>query len=150
VVGIYQWVATYNGNANSLGSSTSCGDTSEQVTVKPATPTVATTILLGDTVKVTGVPGAGTPTGTVTFTLYPNSSCSGTVFAPSQTVMLDGSGSASTTTSIAASSSGTYAWLVTFTPSGTNTNYTSASTTCSPTQSDEQSTISYAGSSPIS
>jgi hypothetical protein len=45
---------------------------------------------------------------------------------------------------------GTYSWKVTFTPdTNANPNYVGAATVCSPAQSDETATISYAGNSPI-
>jgi hypothetical protein len=62
-------------------------------------------------------------------------------------VTLGADGTASTATATAVDA-GTYSWKVTFT--STNPNYTGAATTCSPAQSDEQATISYAGTSPIS
>jgi len=142
-VGIYQFVATYNGNHNNLTASTSCGDTSEQVTVTPATPSLATTILLSDTVKVTGVTGAGPISGTVVFTLFPSNDCSGTVLS-TQNGTLDTNGMATTPNAVAVNANGVYSWRVTFTPSS-GSNYTSASTTCSA----EQANIAYQSPSPI-
>jgi len=141
-VGIYQFVATYNGNSNNLTASTSCGDTSEQVTVTPATPSLATTILLSDTVKVTGVTGAGPVSGTVVFTLYPSVDCTGTPVSSPQNGTLDANGMASTTTPVPVNSAGTYSWKVDFTPSA-GSNY-APSTTCT-----EQATIAYQSPSPI-
>jgi hypothetical protein len=53
------------------GTVSACGDATEQVTVGPATPSIATKILLSDKAKVTGVNGAGLIAGSVVFTLYP-------------------------------------------------------------------------------
>jgi hypothetical protein len=145
-VGIYQWVASYAGNAQNLPDDTACNDTAEQVTVSPVTPPVATKILLSDKAKVSAVPGAGDPTGSVLFQLYPSADCSGAVVY-SETLALGADGTAMTTTPFAVDA-GTYSWKVTFT--STNPNYTGAATVCTPDQSDEQASISYAGTSPIS
>jgi hypothetical protein len=145
-IGVYQWVANYAGNAQNQSASTSCNDASEQVVVTPATPPIATKILLSDSVKVSSVPGAGNPTGSVLFQLYPSGDCSGSVLY-SETVTLAADGTGATSTPVAVNA-GTYSWKATFT--STNANYTGAATTCSPAQSDEKATISYAGTSPIS
>jgi hypothetical protein len=144
-VGVYQWVANYSGNAQNLSASTSCNDATEQVVVSPATPPIATKILLSDQVKVSSVPGAGTPAGSVFFELYPSADCSGSSVY-TETVSLAANGTAMTSTPVAVNA-GTYSWKVTFT--STNANYTDAATTCSLAQSDEKAVISYAGSSPI-
>jgi hypothetical protein len=145
-VGVYQWIASYAGNAQNNPVATACNDTTEQVVVSPATPPIASKILLSDTAKVSTVAGAGTPTGSVLFELFPSADCSGSV-QHSETVALAADGTATTATPTAVNA-GTYSWRVTFT--STNPNYTGAATTCSPAQSDEQATISYAGTSPIS
>jgi len=145
-VGVYQWVASYAGNTQNLPVATGCDDTGEQVTVTPATPSIATKILLSDRARVSTVPGAGSPTGSVLFQLYPSADCSGTAVA-SETVTLGADGTATTTTPVAVNA-GTYSWKVTFT--STNPNYNGAATTCTQAQSDEQATIGYAGTSPIS
>ena len=144
-VGVYQWVASYAGNAQNLPASTLCNDTTEQVVVSPATPPIATKILLSDTAKVSSIAGAGTPTGSVLFELYPTADCTGTtVHSETQTLAANGTATTATATAVDA---GTYSWKVTFT--STNPNYTGAATTCSAAQSDEKAVISYAGSSPI-
>lgn len=147
-VGIYQWTAQYLGNAQNQASDvSSCGDTSEQVTVQPVTPTIETTILLSDKVKVTGVTGAGAISGTATFTLYPSADCSGTAVTGgtfSDVALVNGEAQTATPVAVAA---GTYSWKVEFTPSA-GSNYTGVTTTCSPA-ADEQATITYQSPSPI-
>ena len=159
-VGTYQWVAKYNGNAQNEGAPldangniifTSCGDTSEQVVVTPVTPPVSTKMKLSDTAKVASLAGAGAPKGDVTFKLYKSADCqSGLVAGTTQSVTIDASGAASSNAYLV--DSGTYSWLVTFTPDTSaatgNPNYTSATTVCTPAQSDETATFSYAGGSP--
>ena len=147
-VGIYQWTAQYLGNAQNQASDvSSCGDTSEQVTVQPVTPTIETTILLSDKVKVTGVSGAGAISGTATFTLYPSADCSGTAVTGgtfADVALVNGEAQTATPVAVAA---GTYSWKVEFTPSA-GSNYTGVTTTCSPA-ADEQATITYQSPSPI-
>jgi hypothetical protein len=149
VVGIYQWVATYNPNPNNMGVAGKCGTTSEQVTVQPATPPIASTIMLGDTVKVSPVTGAGSPTGTVSFSLYgpftslASVSCTGTPVTTEGPALIDANGEASTPTSVAVAA-GIYAWQVTYT--STAPNYSGTSTTCTA----EMANISYEAPSPIS
>lgn len=145
-VGVYQWVASYAGNAQNEPAATLCNDTAEQVVVQPATPPIATKILLSDSVKVSSVPGAGSPTGTATFQLFASADCSGSAIHTEADVALV-NGAAQTATPVAVNA-GTYSWKVSFT--STNPNYTNAATICSPAQSDEQATISYAGTSPSS
>ena len=144
-VGIYQWTAKYNGNAqNDATAVFGCGETVEQVTVSPATPSIATTILLSDTAKVTGVPGAGTISGSVVFTLHQSTDCTGAAVYDSGSVTLaNGSATTPDATAVAA---GDYSWKVVFTPSA-GSNYTGITTGCSP--ADEQASITYNGTSPI-
>jgi hypothetical protein len=146
-VGVYQWVASYSGNAQNLGASTACNDATEQVTVSPATPSVASTILLGDKAKVTGVSGAGVIAGSIEFQLFPSANCTGNTLHD-ETVTLAADGTALTTSDTLVNAAGTYSWKVTFTPTA-GSNYTGASTTCSPA-ADEQAGITYGGTSPIS
>jgi hypothetical protein len=144
--GVYQWTASYGGNAqNKAVPVTACGDTTEQVVVTPQSPTLATRMSLSDRVAVTGVAGAGSPTGTVVFELFNSAACTGTAVYTSGSITLTSGGAASGSTEVNA---GTYSWKVTFTPDPNNVNYTGASTTCTAAQSDEQATFSYAGTSP--
>lgn len=146
--GQYQWTASYSGNAQNLSvPATSCGDTTEQVLVTPQTPALATKMSLSDRVVVSGIPNAGTPNGTVVFGLFPSTDCSGTPVYTSGSIAISASGAASTPVATEVNA-GPYSWKVTFTPDSGNPNYTGASTTCTAAQSDEQATISYAGTSP--
>ena len=146
-VGIYQWTAQYLGNAQNQASDVSaCGDTSEQVTVQPAPPTLATPQLLSDKVKVSGVSGAGAISGTVDFQLFPTANCTGTALYTENGAAL--TSGVATTASATLVPAGSYSWKVTFHPSA-GSNYTGASTTCTATGADEQATISYTAPSPI-
>ena len=145
--GLYQWTASYAGNAqNQAVPVSACGDTTEQVIVTPATPTLATKMLLSDRVVVSGTAGVGVPTGTVVFQLYNSAGCTtGTDVWTSDPIELVSGAASSAAVAVGA---GTYSWKVTFTPSAGSVNYTAASTTCTAAQSDEKAVISYAGTSP--
>lgn len=81
--GTFNWVATYNGDANNNAVASACG--TEAVTVLPTSPAISTTpspasgivgVVISDTAVVTG---GLSPTGTVTFALYGpgDATCSG-------------------------------------------------------------------------
>ena len=118
-VGVYQWTAAYAGSAqNKAVPASACNDTTEQVTVTPATPTLASKILLGDTAKVSGIPNAGAPAGSVKFELFPSSDCTGTALYSQAGVVISATGTAGTSTATPVAA-GSYSWKVTFTPDTT-------------------------------
>ena len=141
--GNYYWTAVYSGDTNYTGSSTTCAEAGELVTVGSATTTAATTITqasssrgnagaigtFGDTATVSGIGGV-TPTGTVQFILYQGAGCTGVVELNSGQVALV-AGAAMASASFAASwtppTSGNYYWTVVY--SG-DANYTGSATTC--------------------
>jgi hypothetical protein len=91
----------------------------------PTTTTTTQSAIIADFAAATGF---GTPTGTVDFQLFTNSSCSSPPLYDSGPVTLDGSGHANTNSaamqppSLAA---GTYYWLVTYSGDANNTGSTS-------------------------
>ena len=118
--GVYNWIASYSGDANNSGASTACMD--EQVTIGKD-PTAVTTAasaggvvgtLIHDTAKVT-VTGGFNPTGTVTFTLFgPGvTTCTGTPLFTS-TVDLSETGTATSGTFSGTAKAGTYNWIATY------------------------------------
>ena len=117
-VGIYNWTASYSGDApNTLGVSTVCGDADESTTVikLPSTITTAQSWYPQDSATVGG--GGG---GTVTFTLYKNdSTCS------SSSAIVYASGAVSLVSGAAATSNSSFA--VTSVASGGDTYYWQAS-----------------------
>ena len=118
--GVYNWIATYSGDANNNGASTSCMD--EQVTIGKDPTAVTTAASAGgvvgtqihDTAKVT-VTGGFNPTGTVTFSLYgPGATtCTGTPLFTS-TVALSETGTATSGTFSGTAKAGTYNWVATY------------------------------------
>ena len=104
-VGYYFWIASYSGDANNMGYTTSCGASGETLDVTPAILEITTdvspaSILLGsapysanDTATITG---GYSPTGTITFYVYFSSSsapvCSDQVWV-SEAITVEGDGS---------------------------------------------------------
>lgn len=143
VVGTYNWVAVYSGDADNLGARSACG--SESVTFTKATPTIVTTASHGGPVGTqihdsAQVSGGDNPTGTVTFRLFApsNPTCaSGDASGAVQTVIvpLGSSGSATSAgTPFTTTEIGTYNWIATYSGDANNTG---VSTACN----DEQVTV---------
>jgi hypothetical protein len=137
--GTYNWTASFTGDGNNNAATEVCG--AEQVTVGRATPSMGTTVLDGstqapwtgsevtgadasDTATVTGVPGI-TPTGTVTYDLFANASCSGVPLS-NQTVVL-ALGTVPDSAATPALAEGAYGFQATY--SG-DANYTGATGSC--------------------
>ena len=106
--GTYRVIATYSGDSNYLGSSSSCGDPAEAVVVTKAPLPVTTqvapaTVTLGasfqDTATLPAPPaGEPTPTGSVTFNVYgpTDTTCAGPVlFTSTNPVNAAGTGAQS-------------------------------------------------------
>src|SRR5437016_3927968 len=118
--GTYRWKASYSGDTNNAAIATACNDPGETSVVNRATPaltTVATaTALVGgpisDTANLAG--GAGTLSGTVTFTLYgPNDATCGNaaIFTNTKAVVSSGGGTGTATADpFTPSQAGTYRW----------------------------------------
>ena len=124
-MGIYHWVATYNGDANNTTVSSGC--TTEPVTTGQATPTIATTPSAAGPVgtpvfDTATVSGGFNPTGTVTFQLFPPSDS--TCAAPPVFVSanpLSGSPLSATSGSFPTAAVGTYHWSATYSGDANNT-----------------------------
>ncbi len=85
--GKYYWVASYGGDAANNPVAGECGDDNETSTVDKASPAISTVAVATDpTVPTTSVQDSATltgltanATGSVTFTIYSNSSCTAVV-----------------------------------------------------------------------
>ena len=144
VVGTYNWVATYNGDADNLSAHSACG--SESVTFTKATPAIVTVATKGGPVgtqihDTAQVSGGDNPTGTVTFSLFApsNPTCANTEGSAGAvqtvTVPLGTNGSASSVASpYTTIEVGTYNWIAKYSGDANNK---SVSTACG----DEQVTI---------
>jgi hypothetical protein len=131
--GTYRWTATYGGDTNNLGSTTSCNDTNQSATVLTTTPTTITTqasatvVVGGQISDAATLSGGASPTGTITLDAYgPNdSSCSNApAFTASKNVTGNGTVSSG---SFTAATAGTYRWIAAY--SG-DTNNSPSSTNC--------------------
>ena len=122
--GTFRWTASWPGDANNQAASSGC--TAEQVTIGPASPTLGTTpspssgpvgSTLNDSASLTG---GYSPTGQITFKLYPPSDtqCTGTA-AYTQAVTVSG-GTATTSPGFAANIAGTWRWTASYSGDANN------------------------------
>jgi hypothetical protein len=118
-VGTYFWTANYSGDAKNEAASTACGDANESSVVNKAPSNIATVqrVFPQDSATVSASAG-GTPTGSVSFSLYgpSDTTCSGVAVYSETNVPLTGgaAGTTNTTFSVIASTSGTYRWVVSY------------------------------------
>jgi hypothetical protein len=117
-VGVYNWVATYGGDANNLSATSRCGDEpvsigkdSTSVTTVPSAGGVVGTAI-HDSAKVAGT---FSPTGTVTFALYgpSDTTCKGNAIFTS-TAAIDATGNAISGSFTLTTNAGTYNWVATY------------------------------------
>jgi hypothetical protein len=101
---------------NTAAGPEGCNSSTEQVLVSKLTPTGGTTILLDDSVTVTG-DGTHIPDGSATFSLYKDDAtcavAASLVYGPVE-IDLDSAGSASTTANVETVAGSTYRWKVTY------------------------------------
>src|SRR6266581_5252623 len=123
IAGTYEWIASYSGDSNYKGTTSSCNDTGEQSLVKKKDTTTPTgqKVVISDFAKPTGF---GTPTGTVTFSLFDNAGCTGTPIFTQTTSLVNGLAHADDPTPLNAN--GTYKWVVTYNGDANNSPSTSA------------------------
>ncbi len=142
--GSYSFMAHYNGDTNYLAVNSTC----EPLTVNRASPgisttaspdvgTVGTSNTFGDSASLSG---AYSPTGSVTFSLYGDLSCSTAVPTMSGSGAISGT-TASWSNSWTPPATGTYYWKAYYPGDGNNNAYTS---TCGPTSTNEQITVGQA------
>jgi hypothetical protein len=130
-VGTYNWIAVYSGDPpNTLGASTACGDANESSVVIQLQPTIATaqSVFPNDEATITVASGGGDLSGSVTFSLFDNATCTGTalfeetVDIPAMagltetvhTTNGDGVPATGLASDESVSVSGTYSWTSTF------------------------------------
>jgi hypothetical protein len=122
--GTFYWLDSYPGDANNNAFTSSCGPAGEQIVIAKASPTMttvatpttgtagATLLDLSDKATFSGT-GAAAPTGSVSFILYSNSSCTTAVSGVGGTGTVAGS-SASYTVNWKPTNAGTYYWLASY------------------------------------
>jgi hypothetical protein len=133
--GSYSFQATYSGDSNYLASTGACEPftvnkaASATVTAIQSGGTTVTSVALGSTVTdratVSGT-GAGTPTGTVSFTFFANATCAGTGTSAGTGTLASGVATSSSEGSLTA---GSYAFVATY--SG-DSNYLTSTGACEP------------------
>ncbi|HVB95081.1 MAG TPA: hypothetical protein VND41_00580 [Nitrososphaerales archaeon] len=132
VTGTYEWVASYGGDTNNNLASTTCG--AESATVSNASPSIGTTVSNSGTMTIGGSAtdqgtfsnAYGTLTGTLVFSAYTSSSCSGGLSFTSSSIAVSGDGPY-TSSSFPPSAPGAYYWQATFTDTdGNNNGFTTA------------------------
>jgi hypothetical protein len=119
--GTYHWVATYSGNlpnTNGTSHNTACDDADEDVVVTsvPSSLKSMQTWVPNDSVEVSAPAGSGNLNGSVTFTLYSDGTCTGSVIYGPVEVSVSGASpqtvSSSNTTAVTAS--GSFSWKVNY------------------------------------
>jgi hypothetical protein len=150
--GTYHWVASYSGDApNTLATdhNTTCNDTNEDVVVRQIKTQIKTkqSWIPNDIATVSAETGNLGANGTVVFSLFDNSSCSGTALytetvsvtggTPSEEVHTNNTGSGSgmltiTTgyTDAAGTLAGPYSWKVVYTPNAVDTAHLGVTSSC--------------------
>jgi hypothetical protein len=135
IAGIYEWIASFGGDATNLPVTGACGDAGEQSVLQRHSSSVPTAqkILISDYVKVSAT--NGTPTGNVTFQLFTDATCaSGSkVFDSGPVQLVNGLAHADDPTPLGLN--GTYYWLASY---GGDANYAPAASPCGA----EQTTVS--------
>jgi hypothetical protein len=119
VAGNYHWVATYSGSTNNsaVTHNAACTDANEDVVVETvqSSLTSAQRWVPNDSVTVSA-PAGGNLNGSVTFTLYNDGTCTGSVIYGPVEVTVSGASpqtvSSSNTTAVTAS--GTFSWKVNY------------------------------------
>ena len=135
--GTYWWIANYGGDGNNAVTTNTCGATGESSVVNKATPTIVTTatpatVTVGGSVADQSVFSNGfSPTGTLTWSLFKGTACTGTAVFTTTTGGTVGGNSTYTSNSFTVpttnNSAGTYTWQVSY---GGDTNNNALAATC--------------------
>src|SRR5439155_1195931 len=129
VAGTYRWIASYSGDANNNGFTTTCNEAAEASTVNIASPTKTTSAMATQTASGTiqdtaTLSGGTSPTRTLSPSLYtpfPYTTLFRSTSAGSATVSGNGSYSSSAVTENVA---GTYRWIASYSGDANNNGFT--------------------------
>lgn len=118
-VGTYRWIANYSGDGSNNPTANGCNEANEAVTVTDTSSTVtAQNWLPNDSATITTA-GGSPVSGTLSFTLYAGSTCSGTILRAAETFTLTNAASGSvfntTNSTVRVLVTTTTSWGVTFT-----------------------------------
>jgi hypothetical protein len=141
--GVYRWIATYSGDANNLPATGVCSDTTEWVTVTPATPSIATTPTptitvgsgqLADSATVFGLVNPQ-PGASIDFRLYGpnNATCTGPPVFQSLSVPYPVTGGPVTSAAFTPTLAGVYRWIATYSGDANNVSVSGACSDASET-----------------
>ncbi len=129
--GTYFWIASYSGDSNNNPFTASCGDNGETLTVQPAGPSITTTVSpssitsAGSASDTATLSGGSHPTGTITFTAFPQTlGCTGTPVFTS-IVNVNGNGNYQSTP-FANPVPGTYNWVASYSGDANNNGLTAS------------------------
>ena len=120
LAGTYHWVAVYSGsspNTNGATHNADCDDGNEDVVVNTVASSLSTTQtwVPNDSATVSAPAGSGNLAGTVSFTLYPSSDCTGTLIYSTRAAVTGASPqTVSTSNTTAQTASGSYSWQVSY------------------------------------
>jgi hypothetical protein len=126
--GTYNWQAAYSGDSANASTSSTCG--SETLTVAKATPSITTTLsalnvapgtAIHDSAKLTAA--TNNAAGTVTYSIYAGTACSGTPVFTAQVSVANGV--VPDSSSFTPLTAGTYAWQAAYGGDGANMSTTS-------------------------
>jgi hypothetical protein len=132
--GTYYWTALYNGDANNNTTTLVCNAPNQAVTITKASPVMSSQAsaggLPGTPVRdVATLSGGSVPTGTVTFRLFSDNTCSTQVFTSTNAL----SGLTATSNWFTPATAGTYWWTALY--NGDADNNTASSACQAPNQS---------------
>src|SRR5438552_2883210 len=132
VAGTYRWIASYSGDTNNNGFTTTCNEAGETSTINKASPTMTSsataTQTAGGTIQDTATLSGGTsPTCTISFSIYaPNDPRSLHDALPICSATVSGNGSYSSS-AVTENVAGTYRWIASYSGDTNNNGFT---TTC--------------------
>ena len=133
IPGVYEWIASFSGDANNLPVSGVCNGTNEQSVVNKAQPSIVTSATssvtiggsISDSATISGLV-APTGTGSITFTAYAplangsaDTNCT-TIAATRVITGISANGTYGPTSAFVPSTAGTYEWIASFSGDANN------------------------------
>jgi hypothetical protein len=124
----YRWTAVYNGDSNNNPATSGCNAANEASAVAKGSPTALTAptvkVILSDSATISG---GSSPTGTLTFNLYQNTTCTGATAWTKDVTVVAGTSQyfSGDSPQFTVSTPGTeFRWVVVYTPDSNNNGFT--------------------------